>query len=147
MIRRRYKDATLNILDRKYFLSMRGRVICLFQNAHLISYVPPPSCRHIPFPLLSTCPFFTPSYREEWRREFVPGITMNRDCQPANCDITPPSGSLRAVSGGRGADAGAEGGERLRTLVLVDGSENEIPRRGGLANSIHLCAGTHSART
>lgn len=24
---------------------------------------------------------------------------MNRDCQPANCDITPPSRSLHAVSG------------------------------------------------
>lgn len=55
---------------------------------------------------------------------------MNRDCQTANCDITPPSGSHRAVSGGRGADAGAEE-KRVKTLVMVDGSENEIPRRDG----------------
>lgn len=55
---------------------------------------------------------------------------MNRDCHPANCDITPPSGSRGAVSGGRGADAGAEE-KRVRTLVMVDGSENEIPRRDG----------------
>lgn len=99
---KRYKDVTF---DQKYFLSMRRRVICLLQDAHLISYVPLPSCRHISFPLLSTCSFFTPSYREERGREFVLGITMNRDCQPANCDITPPSGSHRTVSGGRGADA------------------------------------------
>lgn len=55
---------------------------------------------------------------------------MNRDCQPANCDITPPSGSRRAVSGERGADVAAEE-EWVRTLVMVDGSENEIPRRDG----------------
>lgn len=41
---------------------------------------------------------------------------MNRDCQPANCDVTPPSGSLHAVSGERGADTGewAAAGERAR---------------------------------
>lgn len=37
-------------------------------------------------------------------------------------------------------------GGRVRTLAMVDGSENEIPRRGGWANSIHLCAGRHTQR-
>lgn len=57
-----YKDVPL---DQIYLLSMRRRVVCLLPDAHLISYVPLRRCRHISFPLLSTCPFFTPSYREE----------------------------------------------------------------------------------
>lgn len=73
---------------------------------------------------------------------------MNRNCQPANCDITPPSGSLHAFlsPGGQRCGYAGAGEERVRTLAMVDGSENEIPRRGGWANSIHLCLGRHTQR-
>lgn len=48
--------------------------------------------------------------------------------------------------GGQRCGYAGPGEERVRTLAMVDGSENEIPWRGGWANSIHLCAGRHTQR-
>ena len=121
--------------------------------AHLISYVPSIRAAITSLFLYSQRAYFLhPLIRigEPERREFVHGITMNRDCHPANCDITPPSGSLSTpfcLRRDRGADMQEQEEERVRTLAMVDGSENEIPRReaAGQIPFTYVRAGTHSA--